>query len=41
MQIADQAKKENYLDDYVNWLTAALKKAKQENKNSEYIKNIR
>ena len=41
MQIAEQAKKENYLDGYVNWLTAALKKAKQENKNSEYIKNIR
>ena len=41
MQIAEQAKKENYLDGYVNWLTAALKKAKQENKNSEYMKNIR
>ena len=41
MHIAQEAKKENYLDGYVNWLNAALKKAKQENKNSEYIKHVR
>ena len=41
MQIAQEAKDENYLDGYVNWLKAALKMAKQENKNSEYIQHIR
>ena len=41
MQIAQEAKMENYFDDHVNWLMTALKKAKQENKNTEFIKRIR
>ena len=41
LQIAQEAKMENYFDDHVNWLMAALKKAKQENKKAEFIKRIR
>ena len=41
MQIAQEAKSQNYLDDYVSWLIVALKKAKQENRNTKYIRNIR
>ena len=41
MQIAQEAKIQNYLDDYVSWLIVALKKAKQENKNTKYIRNIK
>ena len=41
MQIAQEAKSQNYLDDYVSWLIVALKKAKQENKNTKYIRNIK
>ena len=41
LKIAHEAKLVNYMDGYVNWLIAALKKAKMENRNKILIKTIR
>ena len=41
LQIAQEAKKVNYLDGYVDWLNAALKVAKDENKMLKYISAIK
>ena len=40
-KIAKEAKKENYMDGYVNWLTAALNKAEIENKDVKFITKLR
>ena len=39
--IANSAKGVIYLDGYVNWMTAALKLAKQEKRESKYINVIK
>ena len=41
LQIAQEAKNVNYLDGYVDWLNAALKVAKDENKTLKYISAIK
>ena len=41
LNIAWEAKKENYLEGHVNWLYAAMKKAKKEKKDSKFVKSIR
>ena len=41
LKIAHEAKLVNYMDGHVNWLVAALKKAKLENRNKKLIKTIR
>ena len=41
LQIANEAKKVDYLDGNVNWLNAALIKAVDENKNAKYISKLR
>ena len=40
-KIAKEAKKENYMDGHVNWLTAALNKAEVENKDAKFITKLR
>ena len=41
MDVANQAKSVAYLDGYVNWMTTALKLAKQENQNKKFISTIK
>ena len=37
LEIAKEARKVKYLDGYVDWLNAALKQAKKEKRNKNYI----
>ena len=41
MDVANQAKSVAYLDGYVNWMTTALKLAKQEKQNKKFISTIK
>ena len=41
VKIANEAKNILYLDGVVNWLNAALKKAKEENQGSKYCSSIK
>ena len=41
LNIAWEAKKEKYLEGHVNWLYAAMKKAKKEKKDSKFVNSIR
>ena len=41
IQIADEAKEVDYLVGYVDWLIAALKKAKKEGKDAKFIKKLK
>ena len=41
LEIAKEARKVKYLDGYVDWLNAALKQAKKENRNRNYINVIK
>ena len=41
LRIANEAKSMSYMDGYVNWLIAALKKAKIEKLDSKSIKSIK
>ena len=41
IQIASEAKEVDYLVGYVDWLVAALKKAKKEKKDAKFIKKIK
>ena len=41
LEIAKEAKKVKYLDGYVDWLNAALKKVKKENRSRNQINMIR
>ena len=41
IQIANEAKEVDYLVGYVDWLIAALKKAKKEGKDAKFIKKLK
>ena len=41
LEIAKEARKVKYLDGYVDWLNVALKQAKKENRNRNYIDVIK
>ena len=40
-QIAEEAKRANYFEGYVNWLKVAISTGKKENQTSGYIKTLR
>ena len=41
LEIAKEARKVKYLDGYVDWLNAALKQAKKEKRNRNYINAVK